>query len=322
MLGRKPKGDVKITASSSASGRNSSSAANKKRKWQESESDDGEREGVTTAELDAWKQTFAEEEKQEKREREKEERRRAKSEKRRREKEEKEEQQRLEKEAQAVKATEEEAEAERRRQEEFNRKPGINGGNPNGLPCKHWEQGKCNVAICNFSHEGPGSPSPMALNFGPYAAKPKGQGRGKCNQFAETGTCIHGAACRFAHVGAVAPAASSGNVGMLGTGVGSAASSMPGTGAGLAATSMLGTATDSTATVLLGMGVGAAATSMLGTGAGPAVIAGGGSGPGAMAGQPVGSPCKYFALGKCNFPDCKFSHEGPGSVSPLGMFIR
>lgn len=37
------------------------------------------------------------------------------------------------------------------------------GGNPNGLPCKHWSVGKCNVRVCNFSHEGHGFPNPRGV---------------------------------------------------------------------------------------------------------------------------------------------------------------
>eukprot|EP00931_Biecheleriopsis_adriatica_P047361 TRINITY_DN272_c0_g1_i1.p1 TRINITY_DN272_c0_g1~~TRINITY_DN272_c0_g1_i1.p1 ORF type:complete len:363 (+),score=72.06 TRINITY_DN272_c0_g1_i1:96-1184(+) len=177
---------------------------------------------------------------------------------------------------------------------------GINGGNPDGPPCKHWAEGKCNMPICNYSHEGPGSPSPL----GPYL-KGGGKGKGKCHQFAATGTCSHGAMCKFSHgeeeqgeaAGLDAAAAMAGMMGVLG-GIGGMGFNMGGMG-GMAG--------------MGGMG------GILG-GAAAGGFGGAGKGAGAMAGQPAGSPCKFWAMGKCNFADCKFSHDGPGGASPLGPY--
>lgn len=181
MLGRKPRGDNKpsVTASVATSSREGVLGVAKKRKWQEEHSDDSnDSEGkITKADLDAWKRTIEEEEKQEQLEREKEERVAKETERRRREAAEVELRRKEEEEARALKDAEEarrsaeEAEAERRRLEAATSFIGA-GPLPLDVPtvlpagvrpgkehlykttyCKRWEQGNCQFgAACHFAH--------------------------------------------------------------------------------------------------------------------------------------------------------------------------
>lgn len=150
----------------------------KKRKWQEEQSEDSDSDGkITKADLDAWKKTVEEEEKQEQLEREKEEREAKELARRRREVAEAEQLRKQEEEAQAHKDAEEarkcaeEVEAERRRQEAATSFIGA-GPLPLDVPsvlpagvrpgkehlyktmyCKRWEQGNCQFgAACHFAH--------------------------------------------------------------------------------------------------------------------------------------------------------------------------
>lgn len=178
MLGRKKK-TPSIAASAATSSREGVNGAAKKRKWQEEQqSDDSDNEGkITKADLDAWKKTIEEEEKEEEIKREKEERLAEQAEKRRRQADEVEQRRKQEEEAHALKDAEEarksaeDAEVERRRQEAATSFIGA-GPLPMDVPsvlpagvrpgkehlyktmyCKRWEQGNCQFGgACHFAH--------------------------------------------------------------------------------------------------------------------------------------------------------------------------
>mmetsp|Transcript_106405 Transcript_106405/g.343273 ORF Transcript_106405/g.343273 Transcript_106405/m.343273 type:complete len:323 (-) Transcript_106405:51-1019(-) len=176
MLGRKPRNDRSLASTAPGKTRDSKGPS-KKRKWQEelSEDDSGSEGKITKADMDAWRATIAQEERQEQLEREKkdrEERERARKQKeldeakqRQREREEAEAQ----REAEEARKVVEEAESERRRQEEALAPPGpLPPDRPGSLPpgmraekmhlykttyCKRWEQGNCQFgAACHFAH--------------------------------------------------------------------------------------------------------------------------------------------------------------------------
>lgn len=180
MLGRKPRGEQKrpaVAATTTAPKSSREGPQTKKRKWQEDPSDDSESEAkITKEDLDAFKKTLEEEEKEEARQREKEERKAKEDEKKQREEREAERLRRTEEEAQASREAEEarklaeEAAAERRR---FEANSFVGAGplpldNPSILPagvrpgkehlyktsyCKRWEQGNCNFGTaCHFAH--------------------------------------------------------------------------------------------------------------------------------------------------------------------------
>lgn len=182
MLGRRPNGDGRrLTGTSTARVGKDVGGLSKKRKWQEElsgdEEDCGDDEGcsnITKAEMEAWRKTIAEEERQEQLEHERWERREREEEQKKREKEEKEARQRKEREnaesehhaEEAKKAAEEEAE---RRKRDNVAPPGplppdLPGSMPPGMRhekmylyktsfCKRWEQGCCQFgAACHFAH--------------------------------------------------------------------------------------------------------------------------------------------------------------------------
>lgn len=180
MLGRKPQRDKKLpdaVPATTSTGEGNKAAA-RKRKWQEEHSDDSDSEGkITKADLEAWRRTVAEEEKQEQFERDKQERAAKEAERRRRAAAEAEQRLKDEEEAKAHRDAEEarkfaeEAEAERRRQEAATSFIGA-GPLPLDVPsvlpagvrpgkehlyktmyCKRWEQGNCQFgAACHFAH--------------------------------------------------------------------------------------------------------------------------------------------------------------------------
>jgi len=180
MLGRKPRGEQRrppVAAATTPAKSSRERPQTKKRKWQEDNSDESDSEAkITKEDLDAFKKTLEEEEKEEARQRQKEELKAKEVEKEQREQQEAERQRKTEEEAQAVREAEEarkqaeEAEAERRR---FEANSFVGAGplpmdNPSILPagvrpgkehlyktsyCKRWEQGTCNFgAACHFAH--------------------------------------------------------------------------------------------------------------------------------------------------------------------------
>jgi len=177
MLGRKPQGDRRLAPSAAPGRPREATAPSKKRKWQEelSEEESGSEGKITKADMDAWRKTIAEEERQEQLEREKQEQEERERERRKREREEAEQRRREREEAEALREAEEarkmaeEAETERRRQEEALAPPGpLPPDRPGSLPpgmraekmhlykttyCKRWEQGNCQFgAACHFAH--------------------------------------------------------------------------------------------------------------------------------------------------------------------------
>lgn len=179
MLGRKPTGDKRPAKSSAPVQPRSSKESSKKRKWQEELTDEeSDAEGkITKDDMDAWRRTIAEEERQEQLEREKQETQEREIARRRREAEEVEQKKKDEEEAVAMRDAEEarraaeEAEIERRRQEaETAFVPAgplpfdLPGAMPAGVRqgkehlyktmyCKRWEQGNCQFgAACHFAH--------------------------------------------------------------------------------------------------------------------------------------------------------------------------
>eukprot|EP00930_Biecheleria_cincta_P066455 TRINITY_DN5257_c2_g2_i1.p1 TRINITY_DN5257_c2_g2~~TRINITY_DN5257_c2_g2_i1.p1 ORF type:complete len:408 (-),score=72.87 TRINITY_DN5257_c2_g2_i1:42-1265(-) len=316
------------------------------------------------------------------------------------------------------------------------------GGNPNGPPCKHWAIGKCNVAVCNFSHEGPGSKSPLGVfkQVGSGAGANGKPPAGACNEYTNSGFCRFGDVCKFLHrrgagdaAVAADPSAAAAYSGTYDynsyaiqpqyaatgwdasqtswnayqtTGYGTSQTAGYGTSpTGAWGSSQVGGAAASTQAALpadtdaleralerelfphlaahqataqaaqqvaqqvtaqaaqqvaqqavqqapqpmtvalapapVPVAAVAAQTGMAGMGVvvprrpgyEPAVNPDGTFNMSAappppqptkretgVAGLTPGSPCRYFALGKCNFPDCKFSHEGAGGVSPLGPY--
>mmetsp|Transcript_51830 Transcript_51830/g.143539 ORF Transcript_51830/g.143539 Transcript_51830/m.143539 type:complete len:293 (+) Transcript_51830:135-1013(+) len=174
MLGRKPAKELRAAAAPRDSARG---AAAKKRKWQEDSEDSGSEGGITKADLEAWRKTIAEEERQEQLERERQEseaRERAEAERERKEAEQRrkeEEEARALREAEEARKAAEAAEAERQRQEAATSFVGA-GPLPMDSPavvsagvrpgkehlyktsyCKRWEQGNCQFgAACHFAH--------------------------------------------------------------------------------------------------------------------------------------------------------------------------
>lgn len=219
-----------------------------------------------------------------------------------------------------------------------------NGGNPDGPPCRHWANGKCNFPNCSFSHDGPGGNSPLGPYAGPTGQRTQPQ---QYQQEEQAGNNDSGDADLFEQLLGHSPSTSaqpgsnggnpngppckhwaSGkcnfpNCSFSHEGPGSASPLGPYPGArtlqqtqqqqpqqavaGIDATQLLlGSAQPiSTLLSLLGGGGGAAPA--------PAQPAGRG-------GNPSGPPCKHWEMGKCNMPTCRFSHEGPGSNSALGPY--
>lgn len=150
----------------------------RKRKWQEelSEEEGGGEEKITKADIEAWRKTIAEEEKEEQMEREKQAKEELERERQRKLKEEAAQRKREREEAQALREAEEarkhaeDAENERRRQEDQTLAPPgpLPPDRPGALPpgmraekmhlykttyCKRWEQGQCQFgAACHFAH--------------------------------------------------------------------------------------------------------------------------------------------------------------------------
>jgi len=150
----------------------------KKRKWKDELSDDGSESDmghITKADIDAWRETIQEEERQEQVEREKREREEREARKRKKDAEEAEQRRKEEEERQLLKESEdarkaaEEAEVERQRLEAEVAPPGpLPPDCPDVFPpgmrgdkmhlyktmfCKRWEQGTCQFgAACHFAH--------------------------------------------------------------------------------------------------------------------------------------------------------------------------
>lgn len=154
------------------------------------------------------------------------------------------------------------------------------GGNPNGPPCNHWAAGKCNMPNCKFSHEGPGSASPL----GPYGQPPQQQQRpvvqvAAAVQVSAQNTLIEQLLLQVQ------------------------AQQMQLQQLQRAAQQQQQAPTHPQAVPESNAPRGLFNISMSPNG-----------------GNPSGLPCKHWAAGKCNFADCKYSHEGPGGVSLLGPY--
>lgn len=181
MLGRKPQGDKRVVASvASGRSRGATSAAkggaSKKRKWQEeSDGDSSDEPKITTEDMEKFRKTLAEEEKQEQLERQKQEREERERERVRKEKEDAEQKIRDEEEAHSMleadlaKKAALEADNQRRQEEITLAPPGaLPPDAPAAVPpgvkadkvhlyktttCKRWDQGNCHFGPqCHFAH--------------------------------------------------------------------------------------------------------------------------------------------------------------------------